>query len=1081
MVGDATGTAHDSGDDAGGDAGGDAGARTQRWVRVERLFSAVFEQAPHVQASMLRKAAAADADVAGEVRALLKAHIDADESFLAALDLDRAATFLAESDPSPHAGQRIGPYVVERELGRGGMAVIYLARDSRLEREVALKLLSPALAGEPEARRRLLAEARAVALLDHHNIATVLDIGETEDGRMWIAMPRYRGVTLRERIEQSRMPVPEALRVANQIVAGLGAAHDNGIIHRDVKPANVMIAEDGTAKILDFGIARSADATVTRAGTTVGTVAYMSPEQTTGAGADARSDVWAVGVVLYEMLGGRRPFQGQNDSAVINGIRADTPPALQTLNPRLSAGIIRVVDRCLMKDPRRRYATMHELSAALAALERTSAGVPSPVKTALSRSRGVAVLGAIVVAIALVLVVLVWRVPLRITAGSAVDPSVSNLIVLPLAPAVPDSSLSRVGVELAITLSRALEGVGNVRVHDPLAVVARTTGQAPLAFDDGVRLARERGATGMIHGTIVRAGTGVRIDAALHAVDGERLAYTSTTGDPDDIMALTDALAVGLLRQMWRRGRAPVPDLAAITTRSIPALRAYLDGERAIGEGRFYDAPEAFERAIAIDSTFWSAYWRLWYARGWHSLPVDSAVRAAVANNLAALPPADSALASSRFSSDRLLRHDMVREAVRAFPNYWPAWFEYADLLVHQGPYLGFPLSEARTALEQVVSLNPDLVPAWEHLYWVAVRERDVSLTERVLNELERLRLDSLRAPELRYDVMQYYVYLADLVRSNGEADSARTEAGAALLAGMRSRTAQENLSASLHVYGFHRAQLELLDRILAHGPAPDIRAAHHYGRAFSWAGRGAWDYALASATRYAREARPAEIELLPAQFATVGALLGAIEPDVALSHVEAAAARSHALGASPEVRAEILWLEGLTAFVHKEPTGMRRARAQLRALGASSSAPVLERSLAAFEASADHTDQAGDSLAALEREGARQARQFDFSRDHPFFSATNRLLAARWLIASGDTDMADALLLFPDATFPAELRRQADANQALAPLILIERARIAEALGRNAEARRLYAEVQMRWDAPIPALRRLLLDASEP
>jgi hypothetical protein len=1075
MDGDASGTRHNSGDDAGGDAG----ARTQRWVRVERLFSAVFEQPPHVQASMLREAAAADADVAGEVRALLEAHTDADESFLAALDLDRAATFLTEADPSPHAGQRIGPYVVERELGRGGMAVIYLARDSRLEREVALKLLSPALAGEPEARRRLLAEARAVALLDHHNIATVLDIGETEDGRMWIAMPRYRGVTLRERIAQGRMPVPEALRVAKQIVAGLGAAHDNGIIHRDIKPANVMIAEDGTAKILDFGIARSADATVTRAGTTIGTVAYMSPEQTTGAGADARSDVWAVGVVLYEMLGGRRPFQGQNDGAVIHGIRTDTPPALQTLNSRLSAGVIRVVERCLMKDPGRRYSTMGELAAALAALERTSAGEPSPVKAALSRWRGAAVLGAIAVTIALVLV---WRVPSRITAGSAVDPSVSNLIVLPLAPVVPDSSLSRLGVELAITLSRALDGVGQVRIHDPLAVVARTTGQAPLAFDDGIRLARERGATGMIHGTIVRTGTGVRIDAALQAVDGERLAYTSTIGDPDDIMALTDALAVGLLRQMWRRGRAPVPDLAAITTRSIPALRAYLDGERAIGEGRFYDAPEAFERAIALDSTFWSAYWRLWYARGWHGLPVDSAVRVAVANNLAALSPADSALASSRFSGDRLQRHDMVREAVRAFPNYWPAWFEYADLLVHQGPYLGFPLSEARTALEQVVSLNPDLVPAWEHLFWVAVRERDVSLTQRILGELERLRVDSLRAPELRYDVMQYYAYLADLVRSNGEADSARTEAGAALLAGMRSRTAQENLSASLHLYGFHRAQLELLDRVLAHGPAPDIRAAHHYGRAFSWAGRGAWDSALASATSYAREARPAEIELLPAQFATVGALLGAIEPDVALSHVEAAAARARALGALPDVRAEILWLEGLSAFVHGEPVGMRRARTQLRALAPSSSAPVLERSLAAFEAAAaDRIDQAGDSLAALEREGARQARQFGFSRDHPFFSATNRLLAARWLIASGDTDMADALLLFPDATFPAEQRRQADANQALAPFTLIERARIAEALGRTAEARRLYAEVRTRWDAPVPALRRLLPDAGEP
>jgi hypothetical protein len=832
-----------------------------------------------------------------------------------------------------------------------------------------------------------------------------------------------------------------------------------------------MITEDGTAKILDFGIARSAGETITRAGATIGTVAYMSPEQTTGAGADAPSDVWAVGVVLYEMLSGRRPFRGDNDSAIIHAIRNDAPSPLHDAHSRPPMQVVRVVERCLMKNPARRYPTMRELSTALAAAEQAIARGPFSLPAARPRRRHVGVLAGIALVAALALV---WRMPALRTPPA--DAAAANLAVLPLAPAVRDTSLSRLGVELAITLARALDGAGSVRVLDPLAIVAGLGGDAPRALDDAVRFARGRGATSLIHGTIVRAGTGVRIDAALDNVDGSRIAHASVTGDADDITMLTDAVAVELLRQMWRRGRPPVPSLAAITTHSMPALRAYLDGERAIAESRFYDAPDAFERAIAADSTFWSAYWRLWYVLSWHGLPVDSAVRAAVRDNLAALPAADGALAASRMLDDQLQRHDMMRETTRAFPNYWPAWFDYADWLVHTGPYLGFPLGDARSALEQVVSLNPDLVPAWEHLFWVAIRTRDTALTGRVLGELERLRVDSLRAPELRYDVMLYYTYLADLVQSGGEPDSALTEEAGALLSGMRSRTPQENLSASLHMYGFHRAQLALLDRTLTYGPPPDIRAANEYGRALSWAARGAWDSALVSAQGYARDVGPAEIGLLTAQLAGVGALVGAVEPAAARSHLRTVAARVPTLDVSPPIRAEIAWLNGLSAFTSGDRAAIGRARADLRRMDEPSGALALERSLAALDlATAGRTREAGDSLAALEREIARRARQFEFARTQPFFNAVNRLLAARWLIAGGNLEQADALLIFTDATFPPDQRRLADANLTLAPLALLERARIAEARGQTNEARAFYAEALARLDLPIPTLRRLL------
>jgi hypothetical protein len=302
------------------------------------------------------------------------------------------------------------------------------------------------------------------------------------------------------------------------------------------------------------------------------------------------------------------------------------------------------------------------------------------------------------------------------------------------------------------------------------------------------------------------------------------------------------------------------------------------------------------------------------------------------------------------------------------------------------------------------------------------------------------------------------------------------TEAGGALLATMRSRTPQENLSASIHMYGFHRAQLALLDRVLAHGPAPDIRAAHHYGRAVSWAGRGAWDSALVSAARYAREGRAGDVELLPLQLAAIGALVGAVAPDVAGKQLEAASAsRDRVTGATA---AELAWLEGLGAFVRMDNTALSAARMRLRRMTSSSDAAVLERSLAAFAAAAaGRTAAAGDSLAVLEYEGARAARHFTFAVTHPFFAAANRLLAARWLADAGHLERAEALLFFPDATFPADLRRTADVNLALAPLALLERARIAEARGHVEDARRLYAEALARLDAPAPLVRRLLTD----
>ena len=208
--------------------------------------------------------------------------------------------------------QTVSHYQIEEKLGGGGMGVVYKARDLKLKRTVALKFLPPELTRDEEAKVRFMHEAQAASALDHVNVGSIHEIDEAEDGRLFIAMAYYAGETLKKKIARGPLPVAEALDYAVQIAQGLSKAHEAGIIHRDVKPANVMVTEEGVVKIVDFGLAKVAEQTqLTKTGTTLGTVAYMSPEQARGEAVDQRTDIWALGVVLYEMLVGRRPFPGE--------------------------------------------------------------------------------------------------------------------------------------------------------------------------------------------------------------------------------------------------------------------------------------------------------------------------------------------------------------------------------------------------------------------------------------------------------------------------------------------------------------------------------------------------------------------------------------------------------------------------------------------------------------------------------------------------------------------------------------------------------------------------------------------------
>jgi predicted esterase len=274
------------------------------------------------------------------------------------------------------AGDTLAHFEIVGKLGEGGMGVVYRARDTRLGRTVAIKLLRPEAVADPDRTRRFLQEAKAASALTDPHIVTVHDIGEDPARGTWIAMELVEGESLRQRLQRGRLEIAEALRIALEIARGLAAAHEVGIVHRDVKPGNVMIGGSGHVKLLDFGLAKlssperavadSVSPTLsspaaTRLGVILGTPAYMSPEQAQGRPVDAQSDVFSFGAVLYEMLTGRRPFEGASELSLLSSILRDTPPRLRSLQPEVEPGVESLVERCLAKDPAARPASARAL------------------------------------------------------------------------------------------------------------------------------------------------------------------------------------------------------------------------------------------------------------------------------------------------------------------------------------------------------------------------------------------------------------------------------------------------------------------------------------------------------------------------------------------------------------------------------------------------------------------------------------------------------------------------------------------------------------------------------------------------
>jgi serine/threonine protein kinase/Tol biopolymer transport system component len=352
----------------------------ERWEQIKRLFHAALEHEPAERPAFLARECAEDGPLRHEVESLLASHEQA-ESFIETPASDVAAGLLAEAEPGLEAGQMVGHFRIAGVLARGGMGEVYLADDTRLGRKVALKLLPPQFTVNADRVHRFGQEARVASALNHPNIVTIHEVGQT-DSLHFIATEFVDGETLREHMANTRMTVGEVLDVAAQVASALSAAHEAGIVHRDVKPDNVMLRRDHLVKVLDFGLAKLAPQRAvtgdpqaptravvrTNPGVVMGTVGYMSPEQARGAEVDARTDIWSLGVVLYEMVSGRAPFEGETPSHVIVSILESEPPPLSR-DVVVPAELERIVAKALRKERAERYQTAGDLALDLKSLK----------------------------------------------------------------------------------------------------------------------------------------------------------------------------------------------------------------------------------------------------------------------------------------------------------------------------------------------------------------------------------------------------------------------------------------------------------------------------------------------------------------------------------------------------------------------------------------------------------------------------------------------------------------------------------------------------------------------------------------
>jgi serine/threonine protein kinase/tetratricopeptide (TPR) repeat protein len=556
----------------------------ERWRQIEELYQAARDT--EKRASVL---AQADPELRREVEALLAQEGDS-----------TVAQFAARA--------RLGPYEIEAPIGAGAMGEVFRARDTRLHRTVAIKVLPHDRVADPDRKRRFLQEARAASALNHPNIVVIYDIS-SEAGTDFLVMEYVRGKNLKDLITPQGLPFADVCRYGAQISSALAAAHAAGIVHRDIKPANIMVTPEGQVKVLDFGVAKLTEPVnaegetrtqiqLTTPGIVVGTVAYMSPEQTRGENLDGRSDIFSLGSVLYEAATGRLPFQGASMLAVMHEIATRVPPAPSGLHADLPPEFDRVVERALAKNRQDRYASAAELGAVLQVLAGPSPSLTVPVAQARPkrwwRLAGAAAVAALLIAGALAYYLLPSR--------GAID----SIAVLPFTNASNDPNLEYQADGLTEELINSLTQAPNLKVM-ARATVFRYKGRAL----DPQEIGKQLGVRAVLMGRIVRMDDRATVQADLvDTKDGSQLWGRQFNRPVAELQAIHEEIAQQVVGKI-QPGGGEQKRLAKRHMVDPQAYDLYLQGRRALADvtaPRIRQSMVYFQQAIARDSNFAAAY-----------------------------------------------------------------------------------------------------------------------------------------------------------------------------------------------------------------------------------------------------------------------------------------------------------------------------------------------------------------------------------------------------------------------------------------------------------------------------------------
>jgi len=514
-------------------------------------------------------------------------------------------------------GQVISHYKILAKIGEGGMGVVYKAEDTLLKRMVALKFLSPALITDPEAKERFIQEAQAASALEHPNICTIHEINETEDGQLYMVMACYEGQTLKDRLANGTMAIEEAVHIAMQIAEGLAEAQEKGIVHRDIKPANIMITEKGEVKIMDFGLAKLAGHILhNKTGSTFGTVAYMSPEQAQGLAVDHRTDIWSLGVILYEMLTGQLPFDGEFDQAILYHIVNQEPEPLENLRVDLPMGLADTVDRALTKQTSDRYQLADDLLTDLRQLLNKGVDGPAIDKTTVQikirkKRRMVALAASLVTLLAVCGIFFLHpqtpseRVTLAVadfdnkTKEAELD-GLSDLLIT------------------ALEQSRQIEVLTRTRMFDILRQMKQDS-ISHINETTARNICKYAHVNALSIATLRKLGKLYTIDLKILDVPNDRYLYTNKEQGEgqESILAMIDKIAARMrkcLKESEMQIQANSATVANILTANFEAHSHYFQGLALVDKRQWPSAAKEFIKAVTIDSTFGLAYLWLVYS-----------------------------------------------------------------------------------------------------------------------------------------------------------------------------------------------------------------------------------------------------------------------------------------------------------------------------------------------------------------------------------------------------------------------------------------------------------------------------------